>query len=128
MTPELMLQIFVNLAGVALIAGIVWFHWGPRSAIQATSKGGRQEASIAVKGGYSPDVVVVEAGRPIRLRFTRMEMSSCSERVVFDGLDVSRALPTGEEVTIDLPPLEAGEYPFACQMGMIRGKLVAQGA
>ena len=27
---------------------------------------------------------------------------------------------------IDLPALEAGEYPFACQMGMIRGKLVAR--
>lgn len=126
MSAEFAIQILVNLVGVGLIFGIAWFHWGPREAARATSSGGRQEAAVTVKGGYSPDVIEVEAGRPVRLRFTRQETNSCTERVVFDGLDVSRALPTGEEVVIDLPPLEAGEHPFACQMGMVRGKIVAR--
>lgn len=126
MSPELAIQIAVNVAGVLLIAGIAWFHWGPRTATRASASGGRQEAAIEVKGGYSPDVVVVDAGKPVRLRFTRQETSSCTERVVFDGLDLSKLLPTGEEVVIDIPALEPGEYPFACQMGMIRGKLVAR--
>jgi len=126
MTAALLIQIFVNLVGVALIGGIAWFHWGPREETRAASAGGRQEAAITVKGGYSPDVVVVDAGRPVRLRFTRQETSSCTERVVFDGLDISSLLPTGEEVVIDLPALEPGEHPFACQMGMIRGKIVAR--
>jgi len=125
------IQILVNLAGVALIAGIAWFHWGPRRETRAAAADGRQEAAITVRGGYSPDVIVVDAGRPVRLRFIRQETSACTERVVFDavgpdGMEVSRHLPTGEEVIIDLPALEAGEYPFACQMGMVRGKLIAR--
>lgn len=119
--------ILVNLLGVALIAGIVWFHWGPRAGVRAQVSAGAQEVAITVKGGYSPDVVVLRARQPARLRFTRQETSSCSEMVVFDKLDKSAKLPTGEEVTIELPPLEPGEYPFACQMGMLRGKLVVRG-
>lgn len=128
MSPELLVQVAVNIGGVALIFAIAWFHWGPRTGFRATSTGGRQEAAVEVKGGYSPDIIVVDAGRPVRLRFTRNETSSCTEKVVFDGLDISRSLPTGHEVVIDLPALEPGEYPFACQMGMVRGKLVARGA
>jgi len=125
-SSQLLFDVVVNAAGVAMIAAIAWFHWGPRKETLATSGASGQEAAITVKGGYSPDVVVVEAGRPVRLRFTRQETSSCTERVVFDGLEVSRMLPTGEEVVIDLPALEPGEYPFACQMGMVRGKLVVR--
>ncbi len=126
MSAALLIQILVNALGVALIGFIAWFHWGPREETRASSSGDRQEAAITVKGGYSPDIVVVEAGRPVRLRFTRQETSSCTERVVFDDLEISSLLPTGKEVIIDLPPLEPGEHPFACQMGMIRGKVVAR--
>ena len=126
MNTELLIQLLVNLGGVVLIFAIAWFHWGPRTAARARNAGDRQEAQIIVKGGYSPDLLVVEAGRPVRLRFLREETSSCTERVVFDGLDISRSLPTGQEVVIDLPALEPGEHPFACQMGMVRGKLVAR--
>lgn len=120
--------VLVNLLGVALIAGIVWFHWGPRAGVRAQASAGAQEVAITVKGGYSPDVVVLRAHQPTRLRFTRQETNSCSEMVLFDGLDKSATLPTGEEVIIELPPLEPGEYPFACQMGMLRGKLIVEGA
>ena len=30
------------------------------------------------------------------------------------------------DLTIELTPEEPGEYDFACQMGMLRGKLVAE--
>ncbi|NOY27233.1 MAG: cupredoxin domain-containing protein [Oligoflexia bacterium] len=116
----------VDLVGVLLIAFIAWFHWGPRSSFRVASTGGVQDVAITVQGGYSPDLVVVDAGRPVRLRFTRKETSSCTERVVFDDLDLSRLLPTGEEVIIDLPTIEPGEHTFGCQMGMIRGKIVAR--
>jgi len=126
MTQSFLLQMLVNVAGVALMAGVAWFHWGPRAQVRATATDGLQDVAVEVKGGYSPDVIVVDAGRPVRLRFTRNETSTCTERVVFDDLEVSRSLPTGEEVIIDLPALAAGEHTFACPMGMIRGKLVAQ--
>lgn len=119
-------SIMVNVLGLAIIVGIVWFHWGPRAGVRAQAASGVQEAAITVKGGYSPDVIVLRAHQPVRLRFTRNESSSCSEMVVFDGLEKSAKLPTGQEVTIDIPALDPGEYPFACQMGMLRGKLIVE--
>jgi plastocyanin domain-containing protein len=80
---------------------------------------------VRVKGGYDPDVIVVDSGRPVRLHFDRQETASCSEMVVFPDFDVSRRLPAGELVTIELTPEAPGEYEFSCQMGMLRGRLIA---
>ena len=125
-----MTVVLVNIAGAGLIAWIVWFHWAPRyreeGGVRAMARAGFQEAAITVQGGYSPDVIVLQAGRPIRLHFTRRETDPCSEMVVFDGLERSAKLPTGQEIRIDLPPLTPGEYPFACQMGMLKGKLIVR--
>jgi plastocyanin domain-containing protein len=115
-------------AGVAAVAGIVWFFWGPRRvgyrAPRTTS--GYQEATILVKGGYSPDTIVVQARTPVRLTFRREEASPCSEMVVFGDFDKSATLPEGELVPVELLPERPGTYEFTCQMGMLRGRLVVE--
>ena len=125
MTLDVML---VNLGALAVIGWIVWYFWlSEKEAVQAAvGSGGVQEVYIRVKGGYDPDLVVVEAGRPVQLHFNRQETASCSEVVVFPDFGVSRQLPHGKTVTIDLGTPDAGEYGFACQMGMLRGRLVAK--
>lgn len=119
--------VLVDLAALATVAWIVWYFWlSEKEATAATvGAGGVQEVHVRVKGGYDPDLVVVEAGRPVRLLFNREETAACSERVLIPDFDVSRDLPTGETVAIELDSVPPGEYPFACQMGMLRGKLVA---
>jgi plastocyanin domain-containing protein len=77
-----------------------------------------------VRGGYSPDTIQVEAGRPVRLVFNRQEADPCSEKVVFDAFGVSADLPEGANIPVEFTPSEPGEYEFACQMGMLRGKLI----
>lgn len=62
----------------------------------------------------------------MRLQFTREESSMCSEMVVFDKIGKSAKLPEGETVNVEFTPAEAGEIPFQCQMGMLRGKVVVQ--
>lgn len=120
-------QIMVNIAGIALIVLIVWYFWlYRREGIQAAEVKGIQEAQIKVKGGYDPDVIVVKQGKPVRLHFTRQESASCSEMVIFDKIDQSARLPEGETVTIEFTPQQAGEIPFQCQMGMLRGKLIVE--
>jgi len=116
----------VDLAALAVIAWIVWFFWlsGKTETLATTVAGGMQEVHVKVKGGYDPDLVVAEAGRPVRLLFHRQETAACSEMVQFPDFDISRHLPTGETVVIDIEDPEPGEYEFACQMGMLRGKLV----
>ncbi len=120
--------ILVNAVGLALIALIAWFFWGkPRTGMKAAAASGEiQEISIAVKGGYTPDVIVAKLGRPIRLRFTRRESSACSEKVVFPDLGLAADLPEGVEVVIDAKPDKAGVYDFRCGMGMLRGKLIVE--
>lgn len=60
----------------------------------------------------------------MRVDFTRLESSLCSELVVFNGLERSAKLPEGETVSVAFTPEAPGEIPFHCQMGMLRGKIV----
>lgn len=118
----------VTLLGLALIGFIVWFFWLKKSKGTAASVGssGVQEAMILVKGGYTPDVIVVKAGRPVRLNFRREETASCSEMLLLPAFSKSVKLPTGENVAVEFTPDEPGEYPFSCQMGMFRGRLIVE--
>jgi plastocyanin domain-containing protein len=117
--------IFVNIMGLALIALVVWYFWlFRREGVPVAMAGGVQEATIKVKGGYDPDVIVVKKGKPVRLNFLRQESAMCSEMVIFDKLQKSAKLPEGETVVIEFTPQQRGEIPFQCQMGMLRGKVI----
>ncbi len=125
MTPA---QITITIAGIALSLFIAWFFWfAPKAKTQAAiGAGGAQEVAVTVKGGYTPDLIVVKAGQPVRLRFTRQESSACSEMVLFPDFNQSAKLPEGEEVAVEFTPDKPGEYGFQCQMGMLRGKLIVE--
>jgi plastocyanin domain-containing protein len=126
MTPD---KIFVTLLGLAAIAFIVWFFWlvkkpGVKAAL---SSSGYQELMVLVKGGYTPDVIVVEKGKPVRLNFVRSESASCSEMLLIPDFQKSAKLPEGETVPVEFMPDKTGEFEFQCQMGMLRGKLIVEG-
>ncbi len=123
-----MSAIIVNIVGLALIILIAWFFWYPKKEglRAAFTPQGWQEAQVTVKGGYTPDVIVVKAGKPVRLYFNRLESASCSEMVVFGDFNKSAKLPEGETVAVEFTPKKPGEYEFTCQMGMLRGKLIAE--
>ena len=119
--------LIVNIIGLALIALVVWYFWlYRREGVQLDVVAGVQEATIKVKGGYDPDVVVVKKGKPVRLNFLRQESAMCSEMVIFDKLQKSAKLPEGETVSIEFTPMQNGEIPFQCQMGMLRGKVIVE--
>ena len=125
MSPD---EIAVTVAGVAASAFVAWFFWGPRreGTPAAVTSSGVQTASILVKGGYTPETILVEAGRPVRIEFRREETAGCSDRVLFPDFGRSAELPEGTVVPIELPPPEPGEYGFECGMGMLHGKLIAR--
>lgn len=89
-------------------------------------KGGVQEIKITVKGGYSPDVLAVKQGIPVRLNFYRDETASCSEQVVFGDFGIARDLPAFKTTAIEFTPEKPGEYTFARGMNMMRGKLIVE--
>lgn len=118
-------QWIVNISGFVAVAWIAWYFWLQQNeGVGASLVGGIQEIPVTVKGGYEPDTIVVRAGTPVRLNFTRLESSLCSEMVIFDGIDRSAKLPEGETVTVEFKPVSPGEIPFQCQMGMLRGKVI----
>ena len=120
-------EIAVVVAGVALVALVLWYFFGERERVAARTSGdGAQEIDINVKGGYTPDVVVVREGVPVRLNFYRDETDSCSERVVFGDFHVARELPAFKTTTVEFTPDRAGEFTWTCGMSMMRGKLVVE--
>ena len=125
MTPD---RWIVTVTGLALITSIIWFFWLKRSKGFRASEtsGGYQEAMILVKGGYTPDTIIVRSGRPVRLNFRREETASCSDKVVFADFQKSAELPTGQTVAVELLPKQPGEFGFGCSMGMFRGRLVVE--
>ena len=120
-------KLLVDLLGLIAIATIVWYFWLSRSrGVVAAASAGVQSALVVVKGGYTPDTIIVQRGRPVRLIFRREEAAACSERVILPGFDRSAVLPEGREVSVEFIATEPGEYPFACAMGMLRGRIVVE--
>ena len=125
MSPD---QIGVTLGAVVIIAAIVWFFWLKREdGVQATvTSSGYQEATVLVKGGYTPATIRVIRGTPVRLTFRREETAACSDQVILDAFGKHADLPEGQLVPVEFLPKEQGRFPFTCSMGMFRGTIVVQ--
>jgi plastocyanin domain-containing protein len=125
------IQITVTAVGAVAIVWVLWyflFSRGTPVAATAGAGGGVQEVRITVKGGYTPDTIVVQAGKPVRLQFYRDETADCSERVVFERFDIDQQLPAFQTTTVEFTPELPGEYPFRCGMNMLKGLLVVEPA
>ena len=114
-------MILINIIGFALIVLIIWWFW----LYRPNEVSGQDQALVIVveHGSYSPAHIKLSAGEATTLTFLRKDASPCSEYVVIPALDISEALPVGKPATIQLPAMQAGEYPFHCQMQMYRGEL-----
>jgi P-type Cu+ transporter len=119
-------EIVVTAGGALLSAGLVWFFFGPKASGQAAVRGGVQEIEVTVRGGYSPAIVHVRSGMPLRLIFDRQESGECTSEVVFPDFRIRRTLPAFTSTTVELMPERSGEFPFACGMNMVHGMLVVE--
>ncbi|BDT59121.1 copper-binding protein [Massilia varians] len=118
-------EITVVVSELLLIAFVLWYFFGERKAVAAsTTESGVQEIKVTVKGGYSPDVIVVRQGKPVRLEFYRDETASCSEQVIFGDFGIAKNLPAFKSTAVELNPDKSGEFTFTCGMNMMRGKLI----
>jgi plastocyanin domain-containing protein len=120
--------IIVTVIGLALAGFVLWYFFfsARQTANAVSSSSGVQEVAITVKGGYSPDVIEVERGKPVQLSFYRDEENSCSEELLMPDFSVRRDLPAFKTTLVELLPKEAGTFTFTCGMGMLRGSLVVK--
>ncbi len=121
-------EMLVTLAGLAAIGWVNWYFFvASSSAVAADSSNGLQRARIEVDNGYSPAVVRVRAGRPVRLEFHRVDRSSCTEEVVIPDFGIRTFLPTQRITAVEFTPSAPGAHEFACGMGMVRGRIIVDG-
>lgn len=117
-------MIIVNLAGLILIALIVWWFWLYRPPQTTLDESG---LVIRVENGtYLPSHIKVPANQPFSLQFLRTDASPCSEMLLIPDLQLSETLPLNKNKSIKLPALAKGQYAFHCQMQMYRGQLIVE--
>jgi Cu+-exporting ATPase len=121
-------DVAVVTAALLLIGALAWFFFGPRRARAAELVGDVQQVRVTVRGGYSPDLVRVRQGVPLRILFDRQESGECTSRVVFPDFAVNRALPAFAQTSVEVVPDRAGEFGFACGMNMVHGTLLVEPA
>ncbi len=120
-------QMLITVGGLLLSAAVAWYFWfSERKGVRVSATGDVQEILVRVKGGYSPDVIVVDAGKPVRVSFHREETALCSEQVIFPEFHKQATLTVFRTVPVEFTPDTPGEYGFQCGMGMLRGKIVVQ--
>jgi plastocyanin len=100
---------------------------GERARGSETARGSAvQRATVVVDGGYSPESITVEAGRPVELTFIRKEKRGCGDVVQFPTLGLKRALEPGRKTLVTFTPKKAGPVPFTCSMEMYEGQVVVR--
>lgn len=123
-------EIVVTLLGVAAILWVnYYFFWAAGGAVavaEAVPHGAPQRVRIEVRGGYSPAVVKVRSGAPVRLEFFRPETSGCTEEVVLADFGIRTYLPAHQTTPVEFTPGEPGTHEFTCGMGMVRGKIIVE--
>ena len=120
-------QLTVTAGGAVAILWVLWyFLFSSNPALAATVNDGVQEVRVIEKGGYTPDTIVVQAGKPVRLQFYRDETADCSERLVFETFGIDVALPAFQTTAVEFTPTVGGEFPFRCGMNMLKGVVVVE--
>jgi plastocyanin domain-containing protein len=127
MTPSDAVVLIVAAGLIALVNWYFLFSRRTTPAVRARAAGGgAQQVTVQVAGGYSPAVVEVERGRPVRLTFDRQDENPCTEEVVLGAWGIRRFLPAHQQTTIEFTPAEAGRFEYTCGMSMLRGTIVVK--
>ncbi|RMC61757.1 cupredoxin domain-containing protein [Lactobacillus sp. ESL0259] len=123
-----MIRIIILCLGVALIAFIAWWFFGKHNVAteNASVNSNKQSVDIVVKGGYSPEKVILERGIPATLNFKRTDSSSCLDHVIFSDFGINQKLPQGKTEPIKIDTSKPGEYEWACSMNMFHGKVIVK--
>ena len=124
----IMIRIIILCLGVALIAFIAWWFFGKHNVAteNASVNSNKQSVDIVVKGGYSPEKVILKRGIPATLNFKRTDSSSCLDHVIFSDFGINQKLPQGKTEPIKIDTSKPGEYEWACSMNMFHGKVIVK--
>ena len=118
--------IFISAIGIALVFLLQYRRIKRELLKEKSFASDVQEANVIVAKGFQPAYVVVKAGRPVRLNFTRRRTSDCGEEVIIPAFDQRVHLPVDQTIKVELTPRQPGEYEFTCDKNVCRGTLVVE--
>ncbi len=121
-------RVVVLAGGLVAIAWINWYFFLSRrtEASATATASGVQEIRVTVAGGYSPRVIRVKTGRPVRLMLERTENNPCSEEIVIPDFGIRRFLPANAVTAVEFTPSVGGTHEITCGMGMLHGQVVVE--
>ena len=122
----------MQIIGIILIIIVIGLYtlwlWYTKNqqGVSAEQSGGVAVFDVIVKGVYSPSVLKVKIGSPVRINFRREESTNCSRFVNFPDFKIRKELPEGQTVAVEFRPDKKGEFTFTCDMSMYQGKLIVE--
>lgn len=124
----MIVNIITLIVASGLIAFIIWWFFDKHheQTQQATlaQHNKQQVATIVVKGGYSPQTLVLQAGIPAQVNFDMQDATACLAHIVFEKLGIDKDLTKQKITTINIPTNHPGEIDYACGMNMFHGKIL----
>ncbi len=78
-----------------------------------------------LSNGYKPNVVTVQAGKPVKLQLKTDGIYACTSVFRIPKLKIEKTLPASGTTFITATFPEPGTYSFTCGMGMYRGTVNA---
>ena len=89
-------------------------------------KNGFQEIRMEVdRYGWSPDKFILKKDVPVKWIINAKELNGCNNAIQVPKLGLKFDLKQGEQI-IEFTPIESGNLPFSCWMGMIPGIFVVE--
>ena len=76
--------------------------------------------------GFQPSVLRVKKGVQVKWTIWGDQVTGCTNRIIIPSLNISKKITGGENTISFTPPETAGEIPYSCWMGMVRGKFVVE--
>lgn len=90
------------------------------SAAKAEITGGVQTIRMTADySGYTPNVLFVQKGIPVKWIINGEQITSCNNAIIIPSLNIEKQLKSGENI-IEFTPGDK-DINFSCWMGMIRG-------
>lgn len=122
-------KLIVAIVGVIGILFTYWFFLMKKEKeveVENLPAGKAGEVDITVSGGYSPEVISIPRGKPIKINFIRTDPTDCLEEVVLGDFKIRKHLPLNQKVTIEITPQNSGVFKFTCGMNMYHGKIIVR--
>ena len=118
-------KIIVIIVAISLIMAIIWWFFGKKDTqiISADQTHKLQTATIIVDGGYKPNVISLNLGKPAQITFIRKDPTSCLEEIIMPDFGIAEKLAVNKPFTITIQPNKAGSFTYTCGMRMFSGHI-----